>query len=170
MEEFAGALRAILASVGGALAAQGYINANDAQAIAGALATLLVAAWSVYQKRKAKYNKVGEPPIVAFIALGLSLSICLSACAGTSPNDCTANVAATEIAITEGYRTATNLLTSGLISKSVAKQALNALDAANAAADSAAPLCKMHDPRASDYLIQAAAALAKFTTLTGVKQ
>jgi len=54
MEEFAGALRAVLASIGGALAAQGYINANDAQAIAGALATLLVAAWSIYQKRKAK--------------------------------------------------------------------------------------------------------------------
>lgn len=54
MDEFAGALRALLATIGGALVANGHITAEQNQMLAGAIVSLLVVGWSVWQKRKAK--------------------------------------------------------------------------------------------------------------------
>lgn len=120
--------------------------------------------WSALQKKGVKIN----PKLLAlFFVTGLSLSV--TACAGRSQEDCMKQVAATEIAITEGYETTAHLLVGGVIDKGKAKKALVALDAANAAVDNAAPLCKLGIPKASDYLRQAALALVQFTTLTGGK-
>lgn len=50
-EQFGGIIRTILAAGAGALVTSGYLDAATAQAIAGAVATLIVAGWSVYAKR-----------------------------------------------------------------------------------------------------------------------
>jgi hypothetical protein len=52
--EIAGVLRAVLAAAGGSLVAKGYIDAGTIEVVAGALATLIAAGWSIYEKRKAK--------------------------------------------------------------------------------------------------------------------
>jgi hypothetical protein len=52
--EIAGVLRAFLAAAGGGLASKGYIDAATIEIVAGALATLIAVAWSIYSKRKAK--------------------------------------------------------------------------------------------------------------------
>jgi hypothetical protein len=101
----------------------------------------------------------------AFLAIILAISI--ASCA-TSP-DCSRQVAATEIAVTQGYVTVTDLLTTGMIDKAKAKRAMKALDAANAAVDNAGALCRLKDPTASDYLYQAAKAITEFNTITGGK-
>lgn len=53
-QEINGVLRAVLAAAGGSLISKGYIDAGTLDIAAGALATLLAVAWSVYEKRKAK--------------------------------------------------------------------------------------------------------------------
>lgn len=51
-EEIGGIVRTLLSAVGGYLVGQGIVDAATATSIAGALATLVAAAWSIYAKRK----------------------------------------------------------------------------------------------------------------------
>lgn len=51
--EFFGVTRAILAAVGGFLAGKGYLDSETAMTVAGALATIATAFWSVKAKRAA---------------------------------------------------------------------------------------------------------------------
>ena len=50
-EQIAGIVRTILAAGGGYLAAKGYLDAATWQTIAGAVATVIVAVWSVKSKK-----------------------------------------------------------------------------------------------------------------------
>ena len=50
--EMYGVARAVLSAAGGFLVGKGYIDSETAVAVAGALATLVVATWSVVSKRK----------------------------------------------------------------------------------------------------------------------
>ena len=50
-EQFGGIARAIFSALGGYLVGQGLIDANTAATVGGALATIAVAAWSVWAKR-----------------------------------------------------------------------------------------------------------------------
>jgi hypothetical protein len=52
-EQIAGIVRALAASVGGFFVAKGVVDSETVLAVSGALATLAVAAWSVWSKRKA---------------------------------------------------------------------------------------------------------------------
>ena len=51
-EQIAGVVRAIVAALGGFLVAKGVTDAETVAAVAGALATLAAAAWSVLSKKK----------------------------------------------------------------------------------------------------------------------
>jgi hypothetical protein len=51
-EQIAGIVRAIVAALGGFLVAKGVADAETVAAVAGALATLVAAAWSVLSKKK----------------------------------------------------------------------------------------------------------------------
>lgn len=51
--ELHGVARTILAAVGGFAAAKGWIDSETAVSLAGALATVFVAVWSVKSKRNA---------------------------------------------------------------------------------------------------------------------
>jgi hypothetical protein len=51
-EEVSGVVRAVVAFFGGFLVSKGLIDSATLMAVAGALATLAAAAWSVYSKRK----------------------------------------------------------------------------------------------------------------------
>ena len=50
--ELAGVARTLLSAAGGFIVAKGWIDAETMSAVAGALATLFVAAWSIKAKRK----------------------------------------------------------------------------------------------------------------------
>lgn len=52
-DQFAGVVRALVAAAGGYFVGQGYISAEMATTVGGAIVTLAVAAWSVWAKRKA---------------------------------------------------------------------------------------------------------------------
>lgn len=52
-DEIFGVTRAILAAVGGFLAGKGYVDSETAMTVAGALATIATAFWSVKAKRAA---------------------------------------------------------------------------------------------------------------------
>ena len=52
-EEFGGVVRAVVAGVGGFLVGKGYIDAETAALIGGAVVTIGVAIWSIVIKRKA---------------------------------------------------------------------------------------------------------------------
>lgn len=52
-EEIGGIVRTLLASAFGLLVGKGYIDGETATALAGAVATIGVAVWSVLNKRKA---------------------------------------------------------------------------------------------------------------------
>lgn len=63
---FGGILRTVLASVAGYFIGKGYVNAEDAEVLIGALTTLAVGAWSIYQKLKtSKQIKVAAATGVA---------------------------------------------------------------------------------------------------------
>ncbi len=51
--EVYGVVRTILAAVGGVAVGKGYIDSETAVALAGAVATIVAAIWSVKSKRKA---------------------------------------------------------------------------------------------------------------------
>lgn len=51
-EQFGGVVRAIAAAAGGYLVGQGYISAETATTVGGAVVTLAVALWSVWAKRE----------------------------------------------------------------------------------------------------------------------
>ncbi len=51
-DEIGGVVRAVVAFLGGFLVSKGLVDAATLTAVAGALATLAAAAWSVYSKRK----------------------------------------------------------------------------------------------------------------------
>jgi hypothetical protein len=51
-EQIAGIVRAVVAALGGFLVAKGVADAETVAAVAGALATLAAAAWSVLSKQK----------------------------------------------------------------------------------------------------------------------
>ena len=51
-DEVYGIARALLSAVGGYLVGQGIVDSETAVAVAGAAATLVAAAWSVFSKRK----------------------------------------------------------------------------------------------------------------------
>jgi hypothetical protein len=51
-EEVGGVVRAVVAFLGGFLVSKGLIDSATLVAVAGAAATLVAAAWSVYAKRK----------------------------------------------------------------------------------------------------------------------
>lgn len=51
-EQVAGVVRAVVAAVGGYLVARGVTDAETVAAVAGAVATLAAAVWSVLAKRK----------------------------------------------------------------------------------------------------------------------
>lgn len=55
-EVIGGIIRAILAAAAGGLIAKGVIDEATLTAIAGGLATIVVAGWSIFQKTKAKKN------------------------------------------------------------------------------------------------------------------
>jgi len=50
-EQIGGIVRTVLAAAGGYLAAKGYLDAATWQTIAGAVATVIVAVWSVKSKK-----------------------------------------------------------------------------------------------------------------------
>lgn len=50
-EQFGGIVRALVSALGGYLVGRGILDANTAATIGGAVATIAVAAWSVYAKR-----------------------------------------------------------------------------------------------------------------------
>lgn len=50
--EVYGVVRTVLAAVGGVLVGKGYIDSETAVSLAGAIATIAVAVWSVKSKRK----------------------------------------------------------------------------------------------------------------------
>lgn len=50
--EVYGVARAVLAAIGGFVAARGWIDSETAVSLAGALATVAAAVWSVKSKRK----------------------------------------------------------------------------------------------------------------------
>jgi len=50
-EQIGGIVRAVVAAVGGILVGKGVIDAQTATAVAGAVATIAVAVWSVIAKR-----------------------------------------------------------------------------------------------------------------------
>ena len=50
--EVYGVVRTVLAAVGGVLVGKGYIDSETAVSLAGALATIAAAVWSVNSKRK----------------------------------------------------------------------------------------------------------------------
>jgi hypothetical protein len=52
-EEVGGIVRALAAALGGWLVSQGLVDSETGMAVAGAVTTLVVAAWSIYSKRKA---------------------------------------------------------------------------------------------------------------------
>lgn len=52
-DELAGVFRTVAAAAFGWLGGKGYIDGATAQALAGAVATIAVAVWSVLAKRKA---------------------------------------------------------------------------------------------------------------------
>ena len=52
-QEISGIVRALAAALGGWLVGQGLVDSETAMTIGGALTTLVVAAWSIYSKRKA---------------------------------------------------------------------------------------------------------------------
>lgn len=54
MEVMLGLIRHLLTAGGGALAAKGYIDAGTVETIVGSIITLLGAAWSIYDKKKAE--------------------------------------------------------------------------------------------------------------------
>jgi hypothetical protein len=51
--EIYGVVRTILAAAGGVLVGKGYIDSETAVALAGAIATIAAAAWSIRSKRVA---------------------------------------------------------------------------------------------------------------------
>lgn len=51
-EEVYGVTRALLAAFGGVVVSQGWLDSETAVAVAGALATIAAAVWSVKAKRK----------------------------------------------------------------------------------------------------------------------
>jgi len=53
-EQIAGIVRALVAAVGGYFVGKGFADAETVAAVAGAAATLVVAVWSVYSKKKAE--------------------------------------------------------------------------------------------------------------------
>ena len=50
-EQIGGIVRTVLAAAGGYFAAKGYLDAATWQTIAGAVATVIVAVWSVKSKK-----------------------------------------------------------------------------------------------------------------------
>ena len=52
-EEVGGIVRALAAFLGGWLVSQGLVDSETGMAVAGAVTTLVVAAWSIWSKRKA---------------------------------------------------------------------------------------------------------------------
>ena len=52
-DQIAGVVRALVAAVGGYFVGQGLVDAETVTTIGGAVATLAVAAWSIYAKRQA---------------------------------------------------------------------------------------------------------------------
>jgi hypothetical protein len=50
--EIYGVVRTILAAVGGVFVGKGYIDSETALALAGAIATIVAATWSIKSKRK----------------------------------------------------------------------------------------------------------------------
>ena len=48
-----GIIRALLAALGGGLLTSGVVSSDDLNIVAGAVATLVAAAWSIYQKYRA---------------------------------------------------------------------------------------------------------------------
>ena len=51
-DELYGVARAVLAAAGGIAASRGWVDSETAVAVAGALATIVVAIWSVKSKRR----------------------------------------------------------------------------------------------------------------------
>jgi hypothetical protein len=51
--QIGGIVRALAAAIGGSFVGQGLVDAETVTTIGGAAATLAVAAWSIYSKRKA---------------------------------------------------------------------------------------------------------------------
>jgi len=52
-QEISGIVRALVAALGGWLVGQGLVDSETMMTAGGALTTLVVAAWSIYSKRKA---------------------------------------------------------------------------------------------------------------------
>ncbi len=119
---------------------------------------------------KKKIIKPGSGLTLVLLTVGLmSLTGCNTVGAHGTSNDCLRDIAATEIAITQGYQSTLRLTVASIVSKDTAKKAVLALDGANLATDNAKPLCQMHDPKASDYINQAGAFLLQFNALIGGK-
>lgn len=101
--------------------------------------------------------------------ISIALVFCLSACAGTpdAKSTCLRRAASAEIAVTESYESTVSLLKAGLIDKGAARASLKATDGANAAVDSAGRFCQIDEPKATDYLKEAAALLTQAAQIRG---
>ncbi len=77
-----GAVRAILAALGGYLVAQGLLDDETAQQLAGAGAVIVVAIWSIFTKaRSSNRDRVQIPPLAGLAALAMAAAIVsLGAC------------------------------------------------------------------------------------------
>jgi len=87
----------------------------------------------------------------------------LTACSA----NCLQKVAATEASITRAYSLAGKLNADGTVSDKDTLKALKVIDGANALADNAAPLCRIDDPKASDFVNQAGLLLIDASKLLG---
>lgn len=93
----------------------------------------------------------------------------VAACAGTpeKANQCLRRVAASEVAITEGYETTTALLKAEVIDIKTAGTAKQVIDVANGSVDRARTLCTLDEASAFEYLADAAALLKKANEIMG---
>ena len=102
-----------------------------------------------------------------YLSIILAVVLLIAACAGTPQTECLQRVAATEVAITEGYESIVSLLEADIVDADTARQAEKAIDAANLAADSAGRLCAIDEPSALDYISTAGAAILKANEILG---
>jgi len=95
------------------------------------------------------------------------ISFGLTACASFKEASCGNKAAATEVAITQAYTMTKSLYDAGDIGKSQKDRIVMAIDSANAAVDSAYPLCKLDQKSAMDYLLVANHTLNQVSEIIG---
>lgn len=107
--------------------------------------------------------------LLSLVALtGVMLSGCSSTAGKQSqPVTCLKRVASVEVVITQSYETTLALLEADIIDKAKARDAARIIGSANNAVDSAGRLCQIDEPKASDYLKEAASLIKDVNVLLG---